>query len=81
MTQSQTFEILKVVRENLRSDIFSMTFISKLLKFIVLSKRTKFIVLYYFKYVFEKYYMCNVCVCVYSAHQAPLSLEFSRQAY
>ena len=25
--------------------------------------------------------MCNVCVCVYSAHQAPLSLKFSRQAY
>ena len=54
MTQSQTFEILKVVRENLRSDVFSMTFISKLLKLIVLSKRTKFIVLYYFKYVFEE---------------------------
>ena len=31
--------ILKVVRENLRSDAFSMTFSSKLLKFIVLSKR------------------------------------------
>ena len=31
--------ILKVVRENLPADVFSMTFISKLLKFIILSKR------------------------------------------